>query len=160
MRLKPSVRGGRAAGAGDGLCQGVGLRISSSVDRASHYGCEGRRFESCEIYGGASGDDTRLHTGTERPTSVIRVAALPMQDLCADEGHVPRIFQEGPDAGTVKSEQVSREVVRIHHPPRSPGAKPTTVTSFLFQRNPNTPSGTLISGDTDIHRNSRCEQEG
>lgn len=53
------------------------------------------RFESSLAHGGASGDDTRLRTGTERPTSVTRVAALPMKDLRADEGHVPRAYGSG-----------------------------------------------------------------
>jgi hypothetical protein len=41
--------------------------------------------------GGASGDDTRLRMGTGRPTSVIRVAALPLQDLRAVEGTTPAL---------------------------------------------------------------------
>jgi hypothetical protein len=45
--------------------------------------------------GGASGDDTRLRTGTERPTSVIRVAALPMKDLRTVEGYDPRTYGSG-----------------------------------------------------------------
>jgi hypothetical protein len=49
--------------------------------------------------GGARGDDTRLHTGTERPTSVTRVAALPMKDLRTVEGHDPRAYGSG---GTIR----------------------------------------------------------